>query len=113
MTIEQTVQYLLTQGGYKQDTTSLGPGTGASLYKRVDAKVMCKTNDYVSVYVELYHLELPGFSQRGAVVGLRHETQNGDWVRLEIYSVQLDELCEKLDVLERRVVRAWEAINEP
>lgn len=70
-----------------------------------DLKYVCQTNDNLYINIKSYD---PG----GVEIEIVAEDKNRVWFNLSAYSLLWNELPEKYEDIERKLLKAWEAINE-
>jgi hypothetical protein len=112
------MKQFLESKGYRHWKTEREFGTTEHYQKRMDNKEgfdspLCQCNDKLFINIKTYDFNFPnGLNQKSNSISLCHENEAGEWCDLEIYSLKDEEMKEKLDKLEDKLICMWEEFNK-
>lgn len=81
------------------------------LQKRVFVEPVCQGNEKLWINVYLHTLEMPERYARSASIEICAESLIGVWLKLQAYSISLDDLLDQHGRYESMLVAAWKAAN--
>ena len=70
---------------------------------------VCKCNNALYINIFEYHHDILSPASEIEIVG---ETESGDWFKLLAYGLNFNDIPEKYKEIERKLFKAWEAVNE-
>lgn len=72
---------------------------------------LCQCNEKLHINVRHSEFNFGGTQHKSCEIYICGENLAGEWCDIKIYSITLDELEEKLDNLELKVLNMWKAFN--
>ena len=78
-------------------------------YKRIEAPILCQTNDKLSIFAEHWtYVEVEALK-----LSIRAETQDNLWIETTYYSMSEKDIDteDKYKVLEQNLISSWLALN--
>lgn len=113
--MKDTEDFLTAQGfrSYEQKDTDQFQRRKVLYQRRLEGvEPVCRCNDKLHLNVTLYAYEIHGKVHTSAEVDITGEQPDGEWAKLTIYSVEVEDIPAKLSNIEQRLIRAWVASCE-
>lgn len=73
---------------------------------------LCQCNDKLCINVVEHDFTIHGTHHHSFTLKITAENGMGDWCNIEIYGVNPEELKNKLDVFEKKLLNMWKAFNQ-
>lgn len=109
---------ILEDKGYKcWKTEQDGYSTTKHYQRRVDRDAwfdapLCRCNEKLFINAVEYKFPIHGVDHHSFTLEITAENGMGDWCNIDIYGIGPQELENKLDLLERKLLNMWKAFNQ-
>ena len=72
---------------------------------------LCQCNEKLHINIRHHEFAIQDHEHKSCEIYICGENKDGEWCDIKIYSVKPEELEEKLDSLETKVLNMWKAFN--
>jgi hypothetical protein len=101
----------INAAGYSYANIDLDNSGRWTFWKRSDSSIYCNCNGK-SVSFEITYFDNSFYDGINLCnIGIIAETNNSNWIDFKFYSIDLQELLDKLPEFEYKLHRAWESVN--
>ena len=106
------VEEFLKNHGYTQYPVNSTMQQNASGFFQKEVKTIpCLLNDKTHINVTLYDYHINGHHIVQASADIVGEAVKDTWSNLQFYSLSFEDLENKLEMFEQKLIKAWEAIH--